>query len=121
MSTLFSRLGGSAAIDAAVDRFYDKVLADERIRHFFAETDMTRQRAHQKAFLTVAFGGPNAYQGRDLRSGHARLVQNGLNDSHYDAVIESLAATLGEMGIDHASIAEVAGIAESVRNDVLGR
>jgi hemoglobin len=121
MATLFERLGGAPAVDTAVDRFYDKVLVDERINSFFANTDMARQRAHQKAFLTHAFGGPKAYQGLDMRSGHARLVQEGLNDSHYDAVIENLAATLVEMGVDGASIAEVANIAESVRNDVLGR
>lgn len=121
MNTLFSRLGGNAAVDAAVDVFYNKVLADGRIRHFFADTDMVRQRAHQKAFLTVAFGGPNAYQGRDLRSGHARLVEAGLNDAHYDAVVENLAAALLELGVGTELIKEVAGIAEVVRDDVLGR
>lgn len=121
MNSLFSRLGGSAAVDAAVDIFYDKVLADERIRHFFADTDMARQRAHQKAFLTVAFGGPNAYLGRDLRSGHQRLIDQGMNDSHYDAVVEDLAAALDELGVSAAQIKEVAAIAEVVRNDVLGR
>jgi len=121
MSTLFSRLGGSAAIDAAVDLFYDRVLADERIRHFFAETDMARQRAHQKAFLTVAFGGPHAYRGRDLRSGHAHPVAEGLNDSHYDAVVEHLAGALATLGVEAALIREVAAVAEVVRDDVLGR
>lgn len=121
MSTLFSRLGGSAAVDAAVDIFYDKVLADERIRHFFAATDMARQRAHQKAFLTFAFGGPNTYRGRDLRSGHQRLVEQDMNDSHFDAVVENLAATLCELGVATKEIQEVAIIAEGVRADVLGR
>lgn len=121
MTTLFDQLGGAAAVDAAVDIFYDKVLADDRIRHFFAQTDMARQRAHQKAFLTVAFGGPNHYTGRDMRAGHAKLVQEGLNDSHFDAVVELLAATLTELGVSGALIQEVVAVAETVRNDVLGR
>ncbi|MDP3537821.1 MAG: group 1 truncated hemoglobin [Azonexus sp.] len=121
MSTIFSRLGGSAAVDAAVDIFYDKVMADERIRHFFTATDMARQRAHQKAFLTVAFGGPNAYQGRDLRSGHKQLVDQGMNDSHYDAVVENLAEAMTELGVELPLIQEVAAVAETVRDDVLGR
>lgn len=121
MTSLYERLGGTAAVDAAVDLFYDKVLADERIQHFFENTDMARQRAHQKAFLGVAFGGPNGYSGRDMRAGHARLVENGLNDSHYDAVVENLADALRDLGVDGAAISEVASIAESVRNDVLGR
>ena len=34
MVPLFERLGGKAAVDATVDKFYDKVLADDRIKHF---------------------------------------------------------------------------------------
>ena len=34
--TLFEKLGGEAAVDLAVDRFYDRVLQDDRINHFFA-------------------------------------------------------------------------------------
>ena len=52
---------------------------------------------------------------------HAHLVARGLNDTHFDAVVENLAATLAELGVGAAEIAEVAKIAESVRNDVLGR
>ncbi len=122
MQSLFEKLGGIGAVDAAVDRFYDKVLADKRIQHFFAQTDMARQRAHQKAFLTVAFGGPNAYEGRDMRNAHARLVgELGLSDAHFDAVVENLAETLREMGVAETLIGEVGAVAETVRCDVLGR
>jgi hemoglobin len=48
-------------------------------------------------------------------------VADGLNDGHFDAVIENLAATLRELGIADGLIAQVAAIAESVRGDVLGR
>ena len=121
MSTLFEQLGGTVAVDAAVDRFYRKVLADDRIAHFFDGVDMARQAAKQKAFLTVAFGGPNNYTGLDMRKGHAHLVARGLNDSHFDAVAENLAATLKDMGVAQDLIDQVLAIAESTRNDVLGR
>jgi hemoglobin len=121
MANLFERLGGKPAVDAAVDRFYDKVLKDDRIRHFFEHVDMARQRNKQKAFLSFAFGGPQKYAGKNMREGHAHLVSRGLNDSHVDAVIENLGATLREMGVAEDLIKEVAAIAESTRNDVLGR
>ena len=54
-------------------------------------------------------------------SGHAHLVARGLNDSHVDAVIEDLAATLRELGVGEDRIAQVAVIANSVRDDVLNR
>lgn len=108
-------------MDAAVDIFYRKVLSDDRIAHFFDGVDMERQAAKQKAFLTMAFGGPNNYTGRDMRRAHAHLVAQGLNDMHFDAVVEDLAATLQELGVSAERIGEVAAVAESVRADVLGR
>jgi hemoglobin len=119
--SLYEQLGGEAAVDAAVDIFYRKVLADDRISQFFEDVDMERQAAKQKAFLTVAFGGPNNYTGKDMRDGHAHLVARGLNDSHFDAVMEHLGATLKELNVPDELIAKAAAIAESTRNDVLGR
>lgn len=119
--SLYEELGGEAAVNAAVDVFYRKVLVDDRISRFFDDVDMDRQIAKQKAFLTMAFGGPVAYSGKDMRTGHAHLVQRGLNDSHVDAVIELLGETLRELGVAEDLIAKVAGVAESARADVLNR
>ena len=76
-------------MNAAVDVFYRKVLSDDRISRFFETVDMDAQRQKQKAFLTMAFGGPNNYSGKDMRTAHARLVKDGLNDSHFDAVADA--------------------------------
>lgn len=108
-------------MNAAVDIFYRKVLSDDRISRFFDGVDMEKQIAKQKAFLTMVFGGPANYTGKDMREGHAHLVSKGLNDSHVDAVIENLGKTLSELGVAPNLIAQVAAIAESVRNDVLSR
>ena len=119
MSSLYEKLGGEAAVDAAVDRFYRHVLKDERIAHYFDGVDMDRQAAKQKAFLTMAFGGPNNYTDRDMQKAHAHL--EGLNDTHFDAVVENLGATLKEMGVADELIAEVAAVAETTRDAVLQR
>ena len=119
--TLYEKIGGEAAVNAAVDIFYRKVLADDRISRFFEGVDMDRQAAKQKAFLTMAFGGPNNYTGEDMRRGHAHLVAKGLNDSHFDAVMENLGATLTELKVPGDLIAQAAAIAESTRKDVLGK
>jgi hemoglobin len=119
--SLYEKLGGEAAVNAAVDIFYRKVLNDDRISSFFEDVDMDKQAAKQKAFLTMAFGGPHNYSGLDMRVGHAHLVERGLDDTHVDAVIENLAATLRELGVQEALINQVAAIAESTRNDVLSR
>jgi len=119
--TLYEELGGEAAVDAAVDVFYRKVLTDDRVSSFFDDVDMDRQIAKQKAFLTMVFGGPVAYTGKDMRQGHEHLVARGLNDSHVDAVIEILGESLREVGAPDHLIKRVADIAESARADVLNR
>jgi len=122
MNTLFERIGGGAAVNAAVDIFYQKVLADERIKHFFDGVDMQKQAAHQKMFFTYAFGGAPNYPGRALRVAHQDLVKKmGLNDAHFDAVLENLETTLKELGVSTELTKEVVDLAASTRNDVLNR
>ena len=118
MSSLYERIGGEEAVESAVEIFYDKVLADERINAFFENLDMVAQARKQKAFLTMVFGGPHNYTDKDMRNGHSHL---GIKDEHFDAVVENLAATLKELGVEDSDIQEVAKIAESVRDDVLNR
>lgn len=117
--SLYHRLGGEPAMDAAITGFYKKVLADERINGFFEDVDMKRQARKQKAFLSAAFGGPEPWKGKDLRTAHKNL--DGLDDSHFDAVAENLQATLTELKLDKKLVDEVMAIAGSVRGEVLNR
>lgn len=120
-STLFEELGGADAVNAAVDKFYRRVLADDRVSRFFEGVDMERQAIKQKAFLTMAFGGPANYTGLDMKAGHAHLLAMGMDDSHFDAIVELLGGTLKDMGVGDAHISQVAAIAESTREAVMGR
>ncbi len=120
--TLFEKLGGKDAVNAAVELFYEKVMADDRINFFFDGVDMTRQRAKQKAFMTYAFGGAPNYSGLSMRDSHKKLVEEkGLNDSHFDAVAENLQNTLDEMGVPADLTGEVMAIVGSTRDDILNR
>lgn len=116
--SVYDKLGGSAAVDAAVDIFYRKVLADDRISHFFDTVDMENQHKKQKAFLTMAFGGPNNYTGKDMREGHKHL---NLTEEHFNAVAENLVGTLQELNVAQADIDSVVAIAVSVKDDVLNK
>lgn len=87
MATLFERLGGEAAISAVVDKFYDIMLKDERVLAFFKNTDMTKQRKQQKSFITMAVGGPNHYDGKDMKEAHAKFA---IGKKEFDATWENL-------------------------------
>lgn len=117
--SLFDQIGGEAAVDAAVDIFYKKVLSDDSISGFFDSTDMEEQRNKQKSFLTMAFGGPNEYSGKDMREAHAPLVEKGLSEDHFNAVAGHLQATLEELKVPENLAQEVMTIAASTHDDVL--
>jgi len=119
--SLYEKIGGEAAIMAAANLFYEKVLADPLTAPFFGGLDMEGQIRKQMAFLAWAFGGPAEYRGRDLRSAHAGLIERGLGDAHFDAISRLLRATLEELGVADDLIAEALRTVNGTRSAVLNR
>ena len=120
--SLFDKLGGSAAVHAAVELFYTKILDDPMLTPFFRGVDMNDQKRKQRDFLTMAFGGPNNYDGQDLTEAHRYLVKmKGLTDEHFDAVAGHLQDTLTELNVPEDLAAEIMAIAGGTRDAVLGR
>lgn len=119
--SLYERIGGHAAMNVAVDVFYRKVLDDLCIRYFFEDVDLDLQRVKQKRFLSMVCGGPHKYTGKQMREAHAHLLALGLNDEHFDHVLDHLKASLEECGVGPADVAIIAQVAESFRADVLGK
>ena len=114
--SIFEKIGGEAAVDAAVDIFYRKVLSDDLISDFFDTVDMEAQHQKQKAFLTMAFGGPNEYTGADMRAAHKGM---NLTEEHFGAVAEALVATLQELSVPQTEIDAIVNVCLSVKDDVL--
>lgn len=120
-ATLYERLGGEAAITATVGMFYDRIMGDESLARFFADLDMDKQINKQIAFMTMAFGGPHDYSGRDMRTAHARLLNRGLAAEHFTAVAGHLQATLATLSVPPELIEEVMAIVGSTKADVLNQ
>ena len=116
--SLFDRLGGRYAIDAAVDLFYTKVLGDDRVADFFRDVDMEGQRRKQKCFLSWVFGAPDLWDGKNLREAHSHLP---IEEEHFFIVAGHLKDTLVELGVPEQEVDEVMGIAASTIDDVLNR
>jgi hemoglobin len=118
--SLYDLLGGDHhELLLATTAFYKKVLADELLSPYFKSVDIERQAAMLAEFLAMAFGGPHAYTGRDLRTAHQHLP--GLTDAHFDRVLEHLAETLREAGLSEGDVITACAVAETVRDQVLNR
>lgn len=116
MASVYEQIGGAAAVNAAVDIFYRRVLSDPLISDFFDDIDMDRQIGKQKSFLTMAFGGPNQYSGKAMREAHKHMK---IKEEHFAAVAGHLQGTLQELNVPQNLINEVMSIAASTHDDVL--
>jgi hemoglobin len=116
MSDLYDALGGDAGVATAVEVFYARVTADPELAPYFAGIDLDRLRAHQRSFLRAALDGPEVFTGRPLARAHAGLH---VTDEHFDGIIDHLASTLGDLGLDPASVAVVRERIDAMRPQVV--
>jgi hemoglobin len=86
----------AVAIRAAVEIFYERLLADESLSEMFRETEMAVLKAHQRAFLLQALGGPSRYSGRDMQTAHQG---RGITDEQFTSTLAHLVASLREVGV----------------------
>lgn len=89
--TLYDRLGGEEAIDAVVEEFYNRVLADEQLQPYFESTGTEELRTRQKGFLAYVTGGYDDYEGPSMETAHAHL---GITEKVFDQVTAHLDASL---------------------------
>lgn len=86
---------GAEAIRAAVERFYDRILADPALARYWVGVDVPRLRRHARIFVLGALGGPEVYEG-DVAGAHRGL---GIDDADFDRVAAALVDALREAGV----------------------
>jgi hemoglobin len=114
--SIYETLGGNTSIGEAVDKFYARLESDPVLSEFFRSADVEQIKTRQRMFLTAALGGPDAYEGRDMRAAHAYLP---ITDTDFDLFIDHLAATLGEVGVAPEQIAEVLEALRPLRLEIV--
>ena len=119
--SLFKRIGGYDAVMPAVDKLYDKILEDPLLAPLFSYDRLGLLKHHQVALITAAFGGPNKYAGQRLRDVHEPMLEQGVGDVHFDAVLQHLRSAMQELGVSEELITEALAIVETTRDEVLGR
>jgi hemoglobin len=116
---LYDLVGGRHTIWAATELFYEKVLADDRLSHFFQQTDMAHLRSRQSMFISMLLGGRVVYTGKDLHDAHAAARSQGLSNAHFDPFLNHFRAALAEVGVELEKVEKVIKLLESKRSAVL--
>ncbi len=102
----FERYGGFAKINRVVGAFYDQVLDNPNLSHYFANTDMKRQISHQTKFIASLMGGPASYSNEELERAHARFQ---IDAKAFDEMLGLLRETLEDYEFADEDIDEVVG------------
>ncbi|RRR99332.1 group 1 truncated hemoglobin [Glycomyces terrestris] len=113
----YDRIGGAPAVTEAVERLYRRLLADDELAGFFADTDLAQLKRHQVALISQVLDGPKAYEGRELAEAHRHMD---ISVGQYKAVGAHLTAVLEELDVPRDIIDTVGQVLESVAPDVIG-
>ncbi len=120
MSMELQALGGEAALASVVGDCLHRARDDERLATWFADVDTATLAARVVPVLArLLAGGP--VPSERLRAAHAALVQRGLGDEDFDALMYHFCASLEARELPMDRVARCARILEGVRRDVLGR
>ena len=134
-STLYARLGGARGVQAIVDDFVARAMADPRVnwertgvvkggwfrRNKPMEWEATPEKVeamkkHIAQFIALATGGPTTYEGREMKQVHAGLR---ITNAEFDASIGDLKASLDKLGVGVDEQKELLAVVESTRNQVV--
>lgn len=134
---LFDRLGGEKGIAAILDDFTPRVLRDPRVnwqrkgvnRRFslLSRNDgddawtatagnVALLKKHLLQFIVLATGGPARYDGKEIKSTHARMR---IGNPEFDAVLGDLKASLDRLRIPNKEQKELLSIIESTRPQIV--
>lgn len=113
---MYERVGGHPVMSTAVSVFYDRVAQDELLATWFADVDLSRLRAHQRAFLAAALDGPQLFSGRNILVVHAGLA---VTHDAFDTFTQHLVATLADLNVAPEVLADVAARVEQLRASIV--
>jgi len=118
IENLYELIGGRDTIKAATERFYERVLQDESLRHFFGQADMAQLRSRQAMFVSMLLGG-TVYTGKDIHDAHATARSQGMNHAHFDLFLRHFGAALEEVGVEPENAEKIVKRLERKRKTVL--
>lgn len=117
--TLFETIGGRFKINAAVESFYKRVIADESLRPFFEGVGLEHLRGRQSMFLAMLLGGKTVYTGKDIRAVHDHPRTMGMDQSHFEKFLNHFRAALKEVGVERDKLEQIIKLLNQSRGAVL--
>jgi hemoglobin len=116
--SLFLRMGGEAKLKPAVEQLVAVMLEDERINFVFAQTELSKFKHLLYTQLCELAGGPCIYDGRDMRTAHAKLP---ISNAQFNALTEDLYIAFDRVGVSYALQNEMIALLAPMQRDIVKR
>jgi len=114
--SLYERLGGKEAITAVVNHLWTVVAKDDRINHYFANTNPDVFAGQMIDFLCQGTGGPCVYKGKDMYAAHTGMH---LSNADFDALAEDTVQTLNHFKVPQQEQDEVMKLLGGMRESII--
>ena len=114
--SLYQRLGESEGITAIVDDAVDRHAVNPLLAPRFSGKDLAHAKRMGAQFFCMGAGGPQAYEGRDMRGAHAGM---NISEQEFMAALDDIVAALQAQGVGVPEVNEVVGVLYSMRGEVL--
>jgi hemoglobin len=116
-ASLYDRLGGRDAIAAVVKDFVEeRVAKDDRIKAFFANSDIPALEVKLVDQICQATGGPCEYKGKDMKTSHAGL---NIKEADFTALAEDLKASLDHFKVGAKEQDELMAALAAMHDDIV--
>ena len=93
---------------------YLKIFEDPNLTDFFKKTDKARQKEMQAKFLSMATGGPNHYDGKNMHDAHKG---RGIHIKEFEIVCGHVISTMKELKVPDDLINETASLLLPLKGD----
>ncbi len=114
--SLYQRLGQAEGITAIVDDAVDRHAVNPLLAPRFSGKDLTHAKKMGAQFFCMGAGGPEHYEGRDLRTVHAGM---NINEQELIATIDDFVTAMKGQGLASTEVNEVVAILYSLKGEVL--
>ena len=114
--SLYQRLGGGDGIAAIANDVVDNHLKNPLVSMRFQQNDPAQLKKLAAQFFCTGTGGPEAYEGRDMRSAHLGM---NINEQEYMSVMDDVVDAMGSQSVGAQEQSEVIAILYSLKGEIL--
>jgi two-component system chemotaxis sensor kinase CheA len=112
----YQRMGGMGTIDAVVEVFYRRMLADLRLKAFYEGAPIDHLQGRLRDYLAALLGGPNNFGQTEAKSAQEELFPQGLAAANFEAMLGHLQAALAQLDVSNDITVDVGGIFSTLRD-----